>query len=350
MIGYVGTGSSFFECIRYCLQDKKELCEKQKQELSLRDNLQHENRAEVLAYNQCFGNLRELTAQFKDVAKLSGRVEKPVFHFSLRLAPGDTLNRSQLEEIGRECAREFGVDDNQYICVLHKDTREQHIHVVANRVGFDGKVASDSNSYKRMAVLCRRLEKQYHLREVLSPRAFLSPKERSLPRQDSRKIRLQKDIRQTLTEVSHFSEFVDRMKELGYTVIKGRGISFIDDKKVKTKGSEVGFSLSRIEQILNLKQKLAVNVKEQERYKQAIERSMAQQRNYTAAQRLLQETRAEGLLERSPFIPVIKEAANLLDELLQPEQSFDPIPYELTAEGYRRKKRKEEAKRKGLRR
>src|SRR5690606_23755070 len=164
MIGYVGTGSSFFECIRYCVQDKKELSEKQKEELALRDNLQHKNRAEVLAYNKCFGNLRELTTQFKDVAKLSRRVEKPVFHFSLRLAPGDTLNRSQLEEIGQECAKEFGVDDNQYICVLHKDTREQHIHVVANRVGFDGKVASDSNSYKRMAALCRRLEKQYHLR------------------------------------------------------------------------------------------------------------------------------------------------------------------------------------------
>src|SRR5690606_2336294 len=184
------------------------------------------NRAEVLAYNKCFGNLRELTTQFKDVAKLSRRVEKPVFHFSLRLAPGDTLNRSQLEEIGQECAKEFGVDDNQYICVLHKDTREQHIHVVANRVGFDGKVASDSNSYKRMAALCRRLEKQYHLREVQSPRAFLSPKERSLPRQDSRKIQLQNDIRRTLTEVNHFSEFMDKMKELGYTVIKGRGISF----------------------------------------------------------------------------------------------------------------------------
>lgn len=350
MIGYVGTGSSFFECIRYCLQDKKELSEKQKQELSLRDNLQHKNRAEVLAYNKCFGNLRELTEQFKDVAMLSRRVEKPVFHFSLRLAPGDTLNRSQLEEIGQECAREFGIEDNQYICVLHKDAREQHIHVVANRVGFDGKVASASNSYKRMATLCRRLEKQYHLREVLSPRAFLSAKDRSLPRQDSRRIRLQNDIRQTLMDVSHFSEFVDKMKELGYAVIKGRGISFIDDKKVKTKGSEVGFSLSRIEQILSLKQKLAINVKEQEKYEQVIERGMANQRTYTATQRLLQETRATGLLERSPFIPVIKEAANLLDELLQPEQSFDPMPYELTAEGYNRRKRKEETKRRGLRR
>ncbi|MEC5143184.1 hypothetical protein UNH65_05895 [Chitinophaga sp. 180180018-2] len=30
MIGCVGTGSPFFECIRYCLQDKKELSEKRR--------------------------------------------------------------------------------------------------------------------------------------------------------------------------------------------------------------------------------------------------------------------------------------------------------------------------------
>ncbi|EOR95367.1 hypothetical protein ADIARSV_1479 [Arcticibacter svalbardensis MN12-7] len=50
-------------------------------------------------------------------------------------------------------AEEFGVGDHQYICVLHKDTKEQHIHIAANRVGFDGKAAKDGNSYKRMSAL-----------------------------------------------------------------------------------------------------------------------------------------------------------------------------------------------------
>ncbi len=98
---------------------------------------------------KCFGNKHELTQQFKDVQKLSRRVEKPVLHLSLRLAPGETLTKDHLIEMGRACAKEFGVPDNQYICVLHKDTKEQHIHIAANRVGFNGKVASDSNSYKR---------------------------------------------------------------------------------------------------------------------------------------------------------------------------------------------------------
>lgn len=79
MIGYVGTGASFYESIRYCLEDKNNLSEDQKVLKTLKDQLQHKDRAEVLEYNKCFGDLGELTSQFLDVAKLSKRVEKPLF-------------------------------------------------------------------------------------------------------------------------------------------------------------------------------------------------------------------------------------------------------------------------------
>ncbi len=343
MIATITKGTSFSGCICYCLKDKKELSEEQKQQLSQKDGLQHKDRAEILYYNKCFGDEKELAEDFREVARLSKRIEKSVLHVSLRLAPGEQLSRDKWMEVGQECARELGIADNQYICVLHKDTKGQHIHIVANRVGFNGKAVSDSNDYRKMDSLCRKLEKQYKLQEVLSPRSFLSSKERLFPRQDSRKIRLENAIRRTLFQVNHYHEFEGKMKQLGYRVIKGRGIAFIDDKKVKIKGSEVGYSLAKIERILSLKQKLTVNVKEQEKYEQAIERNFAGQRVYTAAQRLLQQTRETALMERSPFIPIIKEAASLLDELLKPEQSFDSMPYELTAEGYRRRKRKEQA-------
>ncbi|UKJ07930.1 relaxase/mobilization nuclease domain-containing protein [Solitalea lacus] len=238
------------------MEDKQELSEQQKKSLSLSDHLQHIDRAEILAFNNCFGNKRELASQFKDVQKLSKRVEKPVLHLSLRLAPDEILTKNQLIEIGQACAKEFGIEDHQYICVLHKDTKEQHIHIAANRVGFDGKVASDSNNYKLMANLCRRLEKQYQLKEVLNPRAFLSPKDRMLPRYDQRKEKLKADIKLTLSKVSQYSLFEKEMKVKGYIVIKGRGISFIDSKKVKIKGSEVGYSLSKIENTLLMNQKL----------------------------------------------------------------------------------------------
>ncbi|SEP29147.1 Relaxase/Mobilisation nuclease domain-containing protein [Niastella yeongjuensis] len=121
---------------------------------------------------------------------------------------------------------------------------------------YDGKAVNLSNNYRRMANFCRQMEKKYNLREVLNPRKFLSKEQRLIPRQDMRKERLKNDIRDTLQHVTKYQEFEQKMKSLGYSVLKGRGISFIDDKKVNIKGSEVGFSLSTIERILELRQKI----------------------------------------------------------------------------------------------
>lgn len=337
MIGHVSKGASFFHCISYCLEDKIKLTEEMKQQLSQADHLQHKDRAEVLEYNLCFGDKYELAEQFRDVMKLSKRVEKPVLHLSLRLAPGENLTRNQWIEMAREAAKEFGVADHQYIAVLHKDTKQPHIHIVANRVGFDGKVASDSNSYNKMADLSRRLEKQYNLKQVLSPRAFLSPEERRLSRNDQRKERLKEDIRKTLKEVSLFSEFQKRMEGLGYQVIKGRGISFIDDKKVKIKGSEVSFSLSKIEKILALKQELAARQKQ--KFPASPQESGA--RVKTSHHQFPTNPGQRSEPKAAPEIRTETMIVSLLSKLLEPEKEMGGgVPYELTEEYLKRKRKK----------
>jgi hypothetical protein len=251
MIGKITTGESFYHCLSYCLQDKKGLSEQQKILLSVKENVQHKDRAEVLFYNKCFGNARELANQFTDVGKLSRRVEKPVLHIMLSLAPGEQLSKHKLEEIGRACAEAFKIDQNQYVCILHKDSRLQHIHIVANRVGYDGRAATLSNNYRRIANFCREMEKKHDLTQVLNPRVFQAQVEQRIPRQDARKVKFKSDIKRTLTGCLSYSEFEQKMKSLGYEVLKGRGVSFIDQKKVKVKGSEVGFSLMTIEKIIS---------------------------------------------------------------------------------------------------
>jgi hypothetical protein len=243
-------GKSFYHCLSYCLEDKRELSEHLKARLSLQENVQHNNRAEVLDYNLCFGDKHELSEQFKDVRRLNKNVEKPVLHLAIRLASGDQLSHEQWREVARAAAREFQFENNQYICILHKDTEQPHIHIVANRVGYDGKTVNDSNSYRRVADLCRRMEKEYQLQEVLSPRQFLSTKERQVPRRDHRKEKLQENIRQSLEGTRTYAEFEKKIREKGYQVEKGRGIAFEDEKKVRIKGSEVGYSLGTISQIL----------------------------------------------------------------------------------------------------
>lgn len=337
MIGYVGTGASFYECIRYCLEDKNNLSEELGILKSLKDQLQHKDRAEVLDYNKCFGDLGELTGQFLDVAKLSKRVEKPVFHFSLRPAPGDKVSRSQLIEMGKECAKQFGVADNQYLIIMHKDTKEPHIHIVANRVGFDGKVAKDNHSYRKMDGLCRTLEKEFHLKEVLSARRFLPEELRHLPRLDSRKEKLKTDIRDTLQEVKTFLQFEERMKSLGYKVLKGRGISFIDEKKVKVKGSEVDFSLAKIEQILHLKQELEIKQEKQRLRDIDIQRNI-EKHGHTPVKRLLLKTAHSDQQEVLEILELEKQLSNLIYDLLKPEYGGQSINPEFLKEARRKRK------------
>jgi hypothetical protein len=253
MIGKVITGKSFAGCLRYCLEDKKIANDI--------DKMIMKNRAKVLQYNMCFGNKDELIEQFNEVRKLNAKQSKPVMHITLSLAPGERLSKQQLTEITNRCAEDLGFDKNQFIAVEHNDTEHQHFHIVVNRINFDGKTLSDSNSYKKISDFCRKMEKKFQLIQVLSPDKFLSSEQKNLPRHDNRKERLRMVIAQSLSSSNNYDEFAGKIKSNGYDIIKGRGISFIDKQAVKVKGSELGFSMEKINQQLqqNLTQGLKQN-------------------------------------------------------------------------------------------
>jgi Relaxase/Mobilisation nuclease domain len=329
MIGMISLGKSFYHCISYCLEDKRHLTEDEKLSQIQNDGLEHKHRSEILEFNKCFGDKYELTEQFKDVQKLSKRVEKPVLHLSLRLAPGEILSRQQLTEMGRQLAKEFDVSNNQYLTILHKDTREQHIHLVANRVGYNGKAAGTSNNFLKMDRLCRHLEKEYNLKKVLSAKRFLSKEQRLIPRHDNRKEQLKTDIRKTLEIVSDISSFQKQMQNLGYKVLKGRGISFVDQKKVKIKSSEVGFSLATIERILHLRHQLKI------RHSEIDKRKTIETSNWHNSVLLQKYTRSD--FEKSPVRQIEKELLGLLYQLFKPEQVEQQTDQEFLQEAKRKK-------------
>lgn len=231
MIGKIIIGKSFRGCISYCL-DKKE--------------------AELLSSNLCYGNKKELISQFNEVRRLNQNLSKPVQHITISLAKGEQLHNARLVAIAEDCAKDIGFEKNQYIVIAHHDTGHQHIHIVANRVSFDGKTVKDNHNFRKMAVYCRKMEEKHGLQKVLSPRRYLPKEQRHLPRTDERKEKLRQDIKQCLAISKNYEEFKLQMKKLGYQVNKARGIAFIDPQKVRIKGSEVGYPLSKIEKILSL--------------------------------------------------------------------------------------------------
>lgn len=247
MIGKITIGKSFRGCILYCLNDK---IQEPKQEQVMK------NRAEVLLFNKCFGNEKELIQQFNEVRRLNTKLSRPVLHITLSLAPEEKLAKNKMAEICEACAKDFGFENNQFIAINHADTKHQHFHIIANRIGFDTKTVSDSNNYKKIADFCRKIELEYELQKVLNPRKFLTKEMQLKPRLDSRKETLKECIKKTLSESKDYEAFEQKMKAKGYQIIKGRGISYIDNKKVKVKGSEVNFSLQTIEKILEKQERI----------------------------------------------------------------------------------------------
>lgn len=147
-------------------------------------------------------------------------------------------------------AKDFGFENNQYVVIEHSDRQHQHLHIVANRVGYDTKTVSDSNSYQRIANFCRSIEKKHKLEQVLSPRKFLSKEQRMLPRQDVRKEVLKEVIAKSLKQSTTMKEFQSKVIGQGYEIELGRGIAFTDAQAVRFKGSQVGYALFKIEKQL----------------------------------------------------------------------------------------------------
>ena len=120
----------------------------------------------------------ELAAEFRMMSDARRGISKPVFHVSLSAAPGDQLTKGQWREIGQRYLAGMGFTDHQYVLIQHTDTEHDHVHIVTNRIGYDGSVASDSYDRWRGTALMRVIERDYSLRELSPPRSNSHPASR----------------------------------------------------------------------------------------------------------------------------------------------------------------------------
>jgi hypothetical protein len=111
-----------------------------------------------------------MAREFAAIKRLRPNLKKAVLHVSISAAPGECLTNAQWLEIGKRYLATMGLDKNQYVITRHTDTEHEHIHILANRVRFDGTVTSDSNDYKRQEVLMRALERDYSMAPVCASR------------------------------------------------------------------------------------------------------------------------------------------------------------------------------------
>ena len=94
-------------------------------------------------------------------------VEKPVYHLSLSLAPGEHLTPEQWQPVLDRVLKDLGLADHQALVVAHRDRGHEHVHLMVNRVNLEtGQVWAGRFDYATIEKTLRSIERQLGFREV----------------------------------------------------------------------------------------------------------------------------------------------------------------------------------------
>ena len=77
--------------------------------------------------------------EMEAVAALSARCRDPVYHLIIAYAKHERPTRAQVVGDAERLLAAIGMEDHQYVLAAHRDTDDFHAHVIANRVGPDGR-------------------------------------------------------------------------------------------------------------------------------------------------------------------------------------------------------------------
>ncbi|GAA4907559.1 hypothetical protein GCM10023313_08010 [Mucilaginibacter defluvii] len=127
-------------------------------------------RAILLDSNFALMDMRLIRQEVEVVRGLRPSLNRYVYHASLNFADSDKLDNEKMLAIALEFLELNGFDNNQYLIFRHYDAEHAHVHLLANRIKFDGGVVSDSNNYKKAEAILRELEIKYALQKIAASR------------------------------------------------------------------------------------------------------------------------------------------------------------------------------------
>lgn len=193
---------------------------------ALRYNLEKVNNkvAEVLEHSFLEVSEKTIMKEIQMVRLMRPNLQKFFYHTSINFPPAEDLSNERMRRIGLEYLSASGFTQHQFIMFRHRDADHPHLHILVNRIGYDGRVLSDSNDYAHCERILRELERKHCLTEVMSSR---QARERSITKNElemmkrtnapSHKMRVQLIIKDALASKSKLtcSEFILLLESKG---------------------------------------------------------------------------------------------------------------------------------------
>ncbi len=90
-------------------------------------------------YMRGVSSVRTAALEMEATAALSTRCRDPVYHLIIAYAKHERPTRTQVVNDAERLLSAIGMEDHQYVLAAHMDTDDFHAHVIANRVGSDGR-------------------------------------------------------------------------------------------------------------------------------------------------------------------------------------------------------------------
>lgn len=212
--------------------------------------------------------------EMKIVSKINKRTEKPFVENVLSPIKevGDKLTEEDWRKLAIDFAEKMGYRENQWYAVLHRNTDERHLHLIVNRIGFNGKnTINDHRIGERAGKTADKLAKE---------RGLKTAKELTNIKRNN----IKETIQITSQNSTSWADFQERMKLQGYYFqlnfnTKGlngaRVIPLEEIKENPSKREELskkGYTLSSIDRKLKVNQ-LQLIFEQNQRLRQEQERN-----------------------------------------------------------------------------
>lgn len=107
----------------------------------------------------------DILREFEMVNQHNYRCKNKYMRYEIGIAPQDMdkLKPGDMSKIARIFAGKMGLQNHQWIACTHKDTGKPHIHLIANRIGVDGKVFDTSFMSNRSARIAEEISREMGL-------------------------------------------------------------------------------------------------------------------------------------------------------------------------------------------
>jgi hypothetical protein len=107
---------------------------------------------------------KDLAEEFSLARSQRPDIERPVWHCSLSLPEGERLETDRWGEVAEDFMKSMGFSErHQYTAVRHSDTAYDHVHIIASRVGIDGKIWLGRWEAREAIRVSRELEEKHNL-------------------------------------------------------------------------------------------------------------------------------------------------------------------------------------------